>query len=160
MNERFPKTLRLRKTSQFDRVYKHRCSVADGLLIVYAMPNDLAYSRLGFAVSRKVGNAVVRNRWKRLIREAFRRNRSQLPSGLDFILLPKRGAVDPTYAEILASLIRLTRKLEYRLRNARTAVKETGSCPTGATDRPGVCQRKPPDPGGHHEKTEAKPETR
>jgi len=60
----------------------------DGLESAGAMP-----SRLGITIPRKTGNAVVRNRWKRWIREAFRTQRSEIPSGLEIIVRPKRDAV-------------------------------------------------------------------
>ncbi len=78
-SERFPARFRLRKTSEFQRVYRKRCSSADGTLIVYVLANDVGHARLGLSVSRKVGGAVVRNRWKRLLREAFRRSAQNCP---------------------------------------------------------------------------------
>lgn len=106
-DERFPKQLRLRKSSEFQRVYRNRCSAADDCLIVYAAANGLEFSRLGLAVSRKVGGAVRRGRWKRLIREAFRKNRRRLPIGWDLVVLPKQGIGEPDYETVLASLLRL-----------------------------------------------------
>ncbi len=54
-------------------------------------PNDLSYSRLGLSVSRKVGNAVKRNRVKRLIRELFRKNKDKFPKGYDIVFIPRKG---------------------------------------------------------------------
>jgi ribonuclease P protein component len=91
MDNRFPKSLRLCKGEEYRKVFAARCSVADETLIMYAVPNDLPHCRLGLSVSKKIGNAVVRNRWKRLIREAFRRSLSVLPGGLDIVVLPQRS---------------------------------------------------------------------
>ena len=92
MDNRFPRSLRLHKTEEYQKVFAARFSVADETLILFAAPNDLPYCRLGLSVAKKVGNAIVRNRWKRLIREAFRKSKSALPSGWDIVALPKRDA--------------------------------------------------------------------
>lgn len=90
----FPKALRLLRTGDFDRVFAARASASDKFLIVYAAVNDVSVPRLGVVVSRKVGGAVARNRWKRLLREAFRQERPQLPP-LDIVCLPRHGQPPP-----------------------------------------------------------------
>jgi ribonuclease P protein component len=95
---RFPKSARLLCGEDFERVFARKRSASDAVLVVYACENTLGTTRLGLAVSRKVGGAVQRNRWKRLIREAFRLNRVELPEGLDLIVLPK-SAGKPSLAE-------------------------------------------------------------
>src|SRR5262249_46308035 len=86
---RFRKTEHLRSPQDFQRVYDRKRSVSDDWLIVYGRANDLGYSRLGLSVSRKVGGAVVRNRFRRLYREAFRLTRDQMPAGFGLILIPR-----------------------------------------------------------------------
>lgn len=103
----FPQTLRLKSPAQFKAVYDRKRSVSDGVLVVYAAPNGLLHPRVGLSVSRKVGNAVVRNRWKRLLREAFRLSQHALPPGLDFVLIPRSGPTEPTLEAITASLVKL-----------------------------------------------------
>jgi len=88
----FPKSVRLRTSPEFDRVYRSKHYAADGVLVMCGVRNGTNVTRLGLSVSRKVGNAVVRNRWKRQIREAFRKQRANLPLGLDLVVRPKKGA--------------------------------------------------------------------
>ena len=71
--------------------------------MVHGCENGLGYPRLGLSVSRKVGGAVVRNRWKRLLREAFRLRRHELPAGIDLVVIP-RQEVEPELARLLESL--------------------------------------------------------
>ncbi len=90
---KFTRDDRLRRQADFDRVYHTKVYAADDVLVVNAARNELGHTRLGLSVSRKVGNAVVRNHWKRRIREAFRLQRANFPPGLDVVVRPKLGAV-------------------------------------------------------------------
>jgi ribonuclease P protein component len=110
----FRRVEHLRRPSDFRRVYDHRRSVSDALLIVYACPNGLPYSRLGLSVSRKVGPATHRNRLRRLYREAFRLTREDMPTGLDLILIPRRPE-EPTLDELKRGLPRLVRQVAQKL---------------------------------------------
>ncbi len=102
---------RLRRRRDFDRVFREGWAVSDQVLVVRGAPNGLSYARLGILVSRKLGKAVQRNRIKRWIREAYRRNKDQLPKGLDFVVIPRRGAT-LDYHRIERSLLRLARDLD------------------------------------------------
>ena len=110
----FEKFRRLRASGDFQRVFRRRRSVADDLIIIYGRKNGRTYSRLGLSVSRKIGGAVIRNRWKRLIRESFRQLHSQLPVGLDLVVIPRQNSI-PMFSQLLGSLTRLTPSLEQRL---------------------------------------------
>ena len=99
----FRKQDRLLSPNDFKRVYDRKCSVSNQWLIIYGCPNEVSRLRLGLSVSRKVGNAVARNRFKRLYREAFRLSRAELPTGYDVILIP-RSAREPELAEVQQAL--------------------------------------------------------
>ena len=113
-DRRFTPAMRLRSTADFQRTYKRRCSAGDNILVVLGHPNGLGHPRLGLSVSRKVGNAVVRNRWKRRLREAFRLNREAPPQGVDLVAIP-RAADEPPFEALCEALIRLSHRVAKRL---------------------------------------------
>jgi ribonuclease P protein component len=112
--ERFLPEFRLRSPREFQQVFSRRCSAGDEFLLVYGYANGLPHSRLGLSVSRKVGNAVRRNRWKRLIREAFRTQLDVLPAGVDLVVVPRRDA-EPTLEPLRQSLRQLASRVAKRL---------------------------------------------
>ena len=113
--QRFNKACRIRHQRDFDRIYQAGHYVVDAVLVIYADKNRLPHSRLGLSVSRKVGGAILRNRWKRLTREAFRLSQSDLPLGLDFVVRPRRGA-EPDFQSIQDSLCQLTKQLAEKVK--------------------------------------------
>ena len=109
MNQTFPKSARLLKSAEFRHVYDHGSYAADGVLVVNVAPSDHESARLGVVVSKKVGNAVVRQRWKRVLRDAFRTQKHLLPAGWDIVVRPRRGSTCDT-PEVRRSIARLTQK--------------------------------------------------
>ena len=119
-NECFHKQEHLRRPADFQRVYDRRRSASDEWLIVYACENGLPHLRLGLSVSRKFGNAVRRNRLRRLFREAFRLTRQEMPTGLDLVLIPRKKE-DPDLAALKKALPRLVDQLARKLAREGTS---------------------------------------
>ena len=111
---RFSRDCRIRRPSDFQRAYQFRCAASDGRLLLFVIANGSNQTRIGLSVSRKVGNAVVRNRWKRLLREAFRLQRLALPCGLDLVCIP-RGDTIPERQQLERSFRELVRRLMKKL---------------------------------------------
>jgi ribonuclease P protein component len=113
---RFPKRVRLLRAREFERVFAARSSAADAWMVLYGAANDLGYPRLGLTVSRRVGGAAARNRWKRLAREAFRLTQHSLPP-LDLVFVA-RAAIPPELAQLLESFPKLASRIDERLKSA------------------------------------------
>jgi ribonuclease P protein component len=100
----------LKRSRDFTLVIRRGGCAADGMLVVFAMAQrQPGVPRLGVTIPKRTGTAVRRNRWKRLIREAFRTQKRSIPPGYDLVVRPKRGA-EPDWEVIRGSLPRLARK--------------------------------------------------
>lgn len=114
--EGFPAAIRLRKRREFLRIQGAGTKHHLRHFLVFVTPPAAAGSadettkprvlsaRLGITVTRKVGCAVVRNRIKRLVREAFRRKRGSFTPGYDMVWVAKQSAASIGYADVLAAM--------------------------------------------------------
>lgn len=94
----------LRKNSEFSAVYNKGKSVGDRYVVLFYRLNGLPYNRTGFLASKKVGNSVVRNRAKRLMKESYRNIEGSLPEGYDFIIIARNTICVKKCAEVEKSL--------------------------------------------------------
>ncbi|MGH3133013.1 MAG: ribonuclease P protein component [Gaiellaceae bacterium] len=92
---------RLSRSRDFDAVYRRGTSAATRYLVLHWFPREEDSEgdpRLGLAVPRSVGSAVVRNRMKRLLREAWRELLPVVPAGHDYVLVARPGLAEPAQA--------------------------------------------------------------
>jgi len=117
----FPQEARLKKKSEFDSVFSNGKKGVTRALVIYAKQNKIGINRLGLVVSKKNGNAVKRNRIKRLIREAFRLENPTLPKGFDLVCIPRQ----PGFPSSTTDLIPLFRQtVLYAADNGAGSAKE------------------------------------
>jgi len=101
---RFPPSARIRKRLDFEAAQNggRRATTAHFVFLLYARSDTDAPARLGIVASRKIGNAVVRNRAKRLVREAFRKARDIFASGIDVVVIVRRPLEQRKLGDVLA----------------------------------------------------------
>ena len=101
--ERFylKKTERLAKRPQFQKVMeKGKKKRVERLCTIFSIPNELDRKRLGIIASKKIGNAVARNRAKRRIREVFRKLKHRMEPALDIVIISGKDMVTLPYRVI------------------------------------------------------------
>jgi ribonuclease P protein component len=147
LDQRLTPQERLTHPRHIEAVFACKRSDAGKRLVLYAMPNSFPFNRLAVVIGRKAGNAVVRHRFKRIVREAFRLSKSAQPTGWDWIVLPRlpgknnKGAsppkiVDWTMTEIQEEMILLMQRQAARESRRdrpgadRFPSKEVGHVPT------------------------------
>lgn len=129
-NQAFPKSARIRKQSEFDLIYAADHFAADETLVIRGRRNGMTICRLGLSIGKPVGNAVIRNLWKRKIREAFRKQKHDLPAGLDIVVRPRKGATCD-YEAIFRSLSSLAKRLDKKIPHPPTARIDSEPNPDG-----------------------------
>ena len=131
---RFPSRSRVRKRVEFLRIQDGglRVSTSRFVLILSASAAPHASEpRLGITASRRVGNAVVRSRAKRLIREAFRATRGLWPAGIDLVVIVKRATGESKLDSVIAEWLAAKPQIEKRLRTL------LGALPASVPPAPG-----------------------
>ena len=90
----------IKKNHEFRRLYAKGKSVATPSLVVYFRKTNRDYNQLGITVSKKIGNAVTRNRVRRRLREIYRLNEERLQKGLDMVVVARQKSPHVSYAEL------------------------------------------------------------
>lgn len=100
----------LRRRGDFQRVYRSGKSFANRYLVLYIVKSAQAEGQVGFAAGKKLGNAVTRNRVKRLLRECYRQNQFSLQKGYNLLLVGRLAAVPEKYETLEKAFRGLARK--------------------------------------------------
>lgn len=115
-----PKAYRLTRSRDFARVRRSGRSSGSPLLAVYVLPARTPELRIGFSVSKRVGKATVRNRVKRLMREAVRHQLASIRRGQDLVFIARPASASASYAQIAEAV-------RYLLRRSGATSQPTGS---------------------------------
>lgn len=110
VSERFPHSHRIVRTVDYKDIYDAGKKIHSENFVLYFRENESGHPRLGITVSRKIGCASVRNRTKRLFREAFRKSLKDIPENLDLVINAKFGCVGIRYQDLCSEFIGAAKK--------------------------------------------------
>jgi ribonuclease P protein component len=102
--------VKLRRRAEFTKVYDRGIRFRGRFMTCFALPNAVGSPRLGIAASQKIGNAVARNRAKRLVRELFKVHKPL--TGIDIVVIPRREMLEASWRNIEADYRAALQRLE------------------------------------------------
>lgn len=101
------KIYRLKKNIEFREVYDHGRNYWNRNLVLYIKKNGLKKTRVGYTITKKIGNAVIRNKIRRRMKEIYRLNFYDIKEGYDLIFICKKNTVNLSYKELEKSMIHI-----------------------------------------------------
>lgn len=101
------KVYSLKKNIEFKKVYSQGKNYWNRNLILYVKKNNYNYNRVGFTITKKIGNSVVRNKIRRRLKEVYRLNMQNMNLGYDLIFIPKKNTVDISYQELESAMLHI-----------------------------------------------------
>ena len=105
------KKFRIKKNEEFQQVFRKGESFANRQFVIYMLDKkDQDYFRIGLSVSKKIGNAVMRNQIKRYIRQSFLELDSQILKGKDYVIIARKPASEMKFSEVKSSLMHVLKR--------------------------------------------------
>lgn len=112
IEESFKTVNRIRKRIEFAKVYDKKRTHFFPKAVIYVAKNDGSVCRLGLTIPKKVGNAVLRNKIKRILRESFRKSKHLFRDNYDFVVNAKKNSLTLTFVEAMEMFEELSKKLK------------------------------------------------
>ena len=101
------KIFSLRSNMEFKRVYSGGKNYWNRNLVLYVKKNNVGNTRVGYSITKKIGNSVVRNKIRRRMKEIYRLNFSSIRGNYDLIFIPKKNVVDISYKELESAMLHI-----------------------------------------------------
>ncbi len=108
--QKFPKRERILRPGEFRELYREGTKYSVGEFLLFVKAGDQGPTRIGFTVSRKIGNAATRNRIKRYLREVFRTQKGELKPDLKMVIVARPGSEQLDFTQCREKVVRLFRK--------------------------------------------------
>jgi ribonuclease P protein component len=120
------RSFRIKKNAEFQEVFKKGKSVANRQFVVYSLKRSGQTNyRIGLSVSKKVGNAVTRNRIKRYLRQSFLELSDQLHKDIELIVIARKPAATMSFAEVKGSMTHVLRLAKVLAKKANESGNNT-----------------------------------
>ena len=107
---------RISRQQDYSKIFKAGQRIRFPEFRIIFMPNGLPFSRMGVSIGKKFGNAVKRNRAKRICRELFRLNKYNIPHGIDLVFIPDRRLLQSRWTTLQSRMSRAGKLLEKEYR--------------------------------------------
>ena len=121
------KSFRVKKEKDCNAIFKEGESVANRRFVIYRLANSQEHFRVGLSVSKKLGNAVMRNQIKRRIRHILINHGNELVDNIDFIVIARKGVENLDYAELEKNLLHVLRLAKIYQEGNRSEEENTTS---------------------------------
>ena len=123
-----PRNRILKKKKDFQAVYSRGKSYANRFLVLYVFRSNGFQGKVGFAAGKKLGNAVKRNRVKRLLRESYRMNQGAIKEGVSLLLVGRKAAVDAGCQDLEKAFLALAKKAGIMAGDAEFSIEKRKNC--------------------------------
>ena len=123
-----PRNRILKKKKDFQAVYSRGKSYANRFLVLYVFRSNGFQGKVGFAAGKKLGNAVKRNRVKRLLRESYRMNQDAIKEGVSLLLVGRKAAVDAGCQDLEKAFFALAKKAGIMAGDAEFSIEKRKNC--------------------------------
>lgn len=104
INESFPRTERLRGKKNFDRIYREGRVYQTRYIVLFCLREGVEGRKAAFVTSKKLGNAVTRNRIRRRLREAYRKIKAKLPETVHLVFVCRKGMAELKWESLLGEI--------------------------------------------------------
>lgn len=104
------KTYRMKKNSQFDYIFKHGKTLKNDKLLIFYSKSKSQKPKIGIVVSKKIGNSVVRNHTKRIIREVIRKNLTNFNTKYNYIFVARQGITSHSFHDVHNAILNMIKK--------------------------------------------------
>ena len=123
-----PRNRILKKKKDFQAVYSRGKSYANRFLVLYVFRSNGFQGKVGFAAGKKLGNAVKRNRVKRLLRESYRMNQDAIKEGVSLLLVGRKAAVDAGCQDLEKAFLALAKKAGIMAGDVEFSIEKRKNC--------------------------------